>query len=162
MVLRQHEDTHQASLTSTAARGALMLRTAQGVDRLMLRGIPFRDALHELKREYGAAAGEIIAALEDYKPALSVVERKRARVFELQSSMIVEDDVMTRDGIMILGRETALNPMLIERVRNFAKTRGVCEPIRVRIPRTDPAPVDPESLAPGSLAPDSITIGVPQ
>ena len=51
--------------------------------------------------------------------------------------MIVEDDVATRDGFMIVGRETRLTPVLIERVRNFAKTRGVNQPIRVRIQRMD-------------------------
>lgn len=137
MVLRQHEDAGRASLTSTARRGALMLRIAQGLDRRLLGGAPIRDALSELRGELGPNAKEIIDALSDYRPALAVAERKRMRVSELQSSMIVEDDVVTRDGIMILGRETSLNPTLIERVRNFAKTRGVCEPIRVRILRID-------------------------
>jgi hypothetical protein len=146
MVLHQHRDPEpgKGSLTGTALRGALMLRIAQGLDRRLLRSIPIRDALAELKREHGSNGQEIIASLDDYRPALAAMERKRARVFELQSSMIVEDDVMTRDGIMILGRETSLNPMLIDRVKNFSKTRGVCEPIRVRILRTDIGPLTPK------------------
>jgi hypothetical protein len=143
MVLHQHRDPDpgQVSLTGAAAQGALMLRIAQGLDRRMLRSTAIRDALGDLRREHGANGKEIIAALDDYRPPLAVMERKLVRVFELHSSMIVEDDVVTRDGIMIIGRETCLNPMLIDRVQNFSKTRGVCQPIRVRILRNDRAPL---------------------
>jgi CheY-like chemotaxis protein len=143
MVLNQHQDADQASLTSTVARGALMLRIAQALDRRMLRGIPMHDALRELKGQHGPNSNEIIAALNDYRPAPTTMERKRVRVSELLSSMIVEDDVTTRDGIMIVPRETALTAVLVDRVGNFAKTRGICEPIRVRIQRTH-RPLTPE------------------
>jgi response regulator RpfG family c-di-GMP phosphodiesterase len=145
MVLHQHRDPDpgKGSLTGAAARGALMLRIAQGLDRRLLLRAPLRDALAELKRDHGPNGKDIIASLDDYRPALAVVERKRVRVFELQSSMIVEDDVTTRDGLIILGRETSLNPMLIDRVQNFSKTRGVCDPIRVRILRSDTGPRSP-------------------
>ena len=49
--------------------------------------------------------------------------------------MILEDDVVTEDGITVISKGTTLTVTLIERVRNFARTRGVRDPIQVRAPQ---------------------------
>jgi CheY-like chemotaxis protein len=140
MVRNQHRFPDQASLALTAAQGALLLQIAQALDRGMLNGMAFQTALRELRGKYSPGAGKVLDALKDYRPLPMAAERKKARIAELQASMILEEDVAARDGFMILGRETRLTPVLIERVRNFAKTRGINEPIRVRIERMEPGP----------------------
>jgi len=137
MVRNQHEFKDGVAPTGNVARGARMLQIAQALDRRILSGVTVPDALRELKRKFGSGAEEILSALERYRPLPTLTERKKLNIGELQASMIVEDDVATRDGFMIVGRETRLTPVLIERVRNFAKTRGVNQPIRVRIQRMD-------------------------
>ncbi len=50
--------------------------------------------------------------------------------------MILEDDVVTEDGsLTVISKGTTLTVTLIERVRNFARTRGVRDPIQVRAPQ---------------------------
>ena len=48
--------------------------------------------------------------------------------------MILEVDVSTKDGEMLIcKKETILSDLWIERLRNFAITRGVHEPLDVRV-----------------------------
>jgi hypothetical protein len=50
--------------------------------------------------------------------------------------MILEDDVVTDEGsLTVISKGTTLTVTLIERVQNFARTRGVREPIQVRAPQ---------------------------
>jgi hypothetical protein len=50
--------------------------------------------------------------------------------------MILEDDVVTEDGsLTVISRGTTLTVTLIERIQSFARTRGVRDPIQVRVPQ---------------------------
>jgi hypothetical protein len=61
-------------------------------------------------------------------------EIEQAWVHELRVSMIMAEDVLTKDGKMTIVRKGAtLTETLIERISNFRKLRGVQEPIRVRL-----------------------------
>jgi len=53
--------------------------------------------------------------------------------------LILEEDLLTKDGFMVLQQGITLDYPLIERVRNFASSRGIREPVRVRIMRFDTA-----------------------
>jgi hypothetical protein len=48
--------------------------------------------------------------------------------------MVLDCDVKTRDGALVLPKGHELSAILIERLRQFAASRRVDEPIRVRIP----------------------------
>jgi hypothetical protein len=81
---------------------------------------------------------DLLDALRDYVPPKTLFEIKRLQVHELRALMILEDDVVTKDGaFMIIQKGTTLNFTLVERIGNFAKTRGICQPIRVRVVHAD-------------------------
>jgi CheY-like chemotaxis protein len=117
-----------------AQKGACMLRIALELDRQMLQMVPYEVALSNAQSALLGFPQEMLRALEDYSPPKLAYEIKRLQISELRPSMIVEDNVATKDGnLMIIPRGTALSVALIERVRNFAKTRGIVEPIHVRV-----------------------------
>lgn len=49
---------------------------------------------------------------------------------ELTEAMVLDEDILTRTGKVVVGAGRELNPALIERLRNVS--RGIVEPIRVR------------------------------
>jgi CheY-like chemotaxis protein len=136
MIRHQFTDAVEYRRDSPAELGARMLRVAVELDRRMFLGAAFPGALSELKTTEGKYCRDLLDMLDDYQPASRHFDIRQARVDEMRPLMVLEDDLWTTDGIIILRRGTTLNLTLIERIRNFAATRGARQPIRVRVMRT--------------------------
>jgi len=136
MIRLQQVETSNWAKSDVAERGSRMLKTAQELDRRTLRGIPFQVACDQLRAAPGKYPIAILDALKDYSPSRVHFEVKRLPAPQLLPGMILEDDVVTEDGsLTVISKGTTLTVTLVERVRNFAKTRGVRDPIQVRAPK---------------------------
>jgi response regulator RpfG family c-di-GMP phosphodiesterase len=133
--LQQVETAHWAS-NDVAERGARMLKTAQELDRRTLRGVAFQTACDQLRAASAKYPTAFLDALKDYSPSRVHFEVKRLEAHQLMPGMILEDDVVTEEGsLTVISKGTTLTVTLIERVRNFSRTRGIREPIQVRAPQ---------------------------
>lgn len=56
---------------------------------------------------------------------------REVTVEELQLGMVLKQDVLTSGGMMLVRAEEVLDETLLARLRNFARSTGVVEPIRV-------------------------------
>jgi CheY-like chemotaxis protein len=136
MIRLQQVETANWANNDVSERGARMLKTAQELDRRTLRGVAFQTACDQLRSAPGKYPTSILDALKDYSPSRVHFEVKRLDSQQLLPAMILEDDVVTEDGsLTVISKGTTLTVTLIERVRNFARTRGVREPIQVRAPQ---------------------------
>jgi hypothetical protein len=136
MIRLQQVETANWAKDETAERGARMLKTAQELDRRTLRGAPFQTACDQLRAAPGKYPTAMLDALKDYSPSRVHFEVKRLAASQLLPGMILEDNVVTEDGsLTVISKGTTLTVTLVERVRNFAKTRGVRDPIQVRAPQ---------------------------
>jgi CheY-like chemotaxis protein len=130
---------------SVAELGARMLRIAVELDRRMYRGMPFTAALQQVRTMPERLDPAMLEALGDYEPPKVASEIEQAWIHELRLSMILAEDVLTKDGKMTIVRKGAtLSNTLIARISNFRKLRGVQEPIRVRLPQS--ASADPSAF----------------
>ena len=119
-----------------------MLRAAVDADRGMLKADSFGIVLARMRAATRTYPPELLKALEDYSPPENFVVIRSLSVSDLRESMILDDDVTTRDGnLLILQKGTVLNPIFIERVRNFERTRGIQLPVRVRVIRPGAGPL---------------------
>jgi CheY-like chemotaxis protein len=134
MIRLQQVETSNCN-NEAAERGACMLRTAQELDRRTLRGIPFQTACDQLRAAPGKYPTALLDSLKGYSPSRVHFEVKRLPSAQLLPGMILDDDVVTENGLMVISKGTTLTVTLIERVQNFARTRGVREPIQVRAPQ---------------------------
>jgi DNA-binding response OmpR family regulator len=133
MIRRQQTTEGAGPAQGAADLGARMLGTAVELDRRMFRGTPFTTALQQLTTMSERFDPAMLEALGDYQTPKVASELDQAWVHELQVSMILVEDVLTKDGKMTIVRKGAtLTNTLIERISNFRKVRGVQEPIRVR------------------------------
>jgi CheY-like chemotaxis protein len=132
---QQAEDPNPAS-SEVAERGSRMLKTAQELDRRALRGISFQTACDQVRTVSGKSLAPLLDALKDYAPSRVHFEVQRLAPQQLMPGMILEDDVVTAQGsLIVIGKGTTLTSTLVERVRNFDKTGGVRRPIQARVPR---------------------------
>ena len=133
--LQQGESSNWAS-SDVAERGSCLLKTAQELDRRTLRGIPFQTACDHLRTTRGKYPAALLDALKNYSPSRIHFEVKRLLASQLLPGMILEADVLTEDGsLTVISKSTTLTVTLVERVQNFARTRGVREPIQVWAPQ---------------------------
>jgi DNA-binding response OmpR family regulator len=135
MIRLQQMESPDWAASGTAERGSCMLKTAQELDRRTLRGIPFQSACDQLRSAPATYPTTLLDSLRDYSPSRVHFEIKRLAAQQLLPGMILEDDVVTEDGMTVISKGTTLSVTLVERVRNFARTRGLRDPIQARVPQ---------------------------
>lgn len=122
--------------------GARMLYVAVEFDRRVCRGVAPSSALRALQGENGRADFAMVKALQDYSPGPIDFHREALKIKQLFAGMTLEEDVVGEStGIPIFRKETVLTETWIERLGNFAKSQGIKEPLRVRVPGQRSAPL---------------------
>ena len=111
--------------------GARVLKVVLDFDVLEASGHAKSEALSILKERSGRYDPEVLTALTSVLRERKSVERKSVKVSELKEHMILEDDVRTLRGRLLISNGQEVTRLLIERLRNFAGTVGIKEPIRV-------------------------------
>jgi CheY-like chemotaxis protein len=137
-MIRLQQTTGTAASTSTSKRGACMLRIALEIDRQRLKTASYISAVGRVRAILRGFPEEMLLALESYVPPEAACDIKRLQVSSLRALMILEADVMTIQGdFMIVQKGTTLNDVLIERIGNFEKVRGIRQPVPVRVIRLE-------------------------
>ena len=74
---------------------------------------------------------EVLAALASSRKA---PEARSVTLRELVPGMTFAADVRTEDGVLLVARGQDVTPSLLQRMRNFARSRPLREPFRVTVP----------------------------
>jgi len=135
IICRQQKPEAETFAAEPPEQGAHMLHLAMELDRRIYRGVAAGAALAELRllRRFDS---RMLDALAGYSPAETEFDVRRISIRELRAGMVLDDNVFSKDGSLLIFRAgTVLTEAWIERLRNFAMTRGAMEPLGVRIPR---------------------------
>lgn len=129
---RMDIDFSVSKLPANVELGARMLRIANFLDRIIVREkIGVQKALPALGSTFTQPMDKtLILSLNSLNSGDSESIRN-VRVRELTAGMILDDDVVTSNGGVVLRRGQKLNGPLIDRLINFAKGANIREPIRV-------------------------------
>jgi CheY-like chemotaxis protein len=114
-------------------RGIELLQSALAVDERVANGELMNEAIRQMCRTIppkGEAVLAKAAALEVTKQATE----RAVRVSELEVGMLLDCDVRTRAGHLILTRGRTLSSFDLELLSNFAESVGIVEPVNVRTP----------------------------
>ena len=125
--------TGDIRLEPRASTGSNLLSVAVDFDLAVSRGLDHQQALAELSEQ-----------AEDYDPrildALAAVEilppkrvSRMAKLDDLATGMIIEDDIKSPKGVVLISRGQEVNFTTIERLRRFKDDRGLIEPFRVTV-----------------------------
>lgn len=111
-------------------RGAQLLRAALELQRHVTRGENLDHPWDVLRAVRPPIPEYIIKSLSDFRANVAGV--RTARICELVPGWVVDEDILTTNGLMVLTKGHELTDTAISALRRLLAARAVREPIRVR------------------------------
>jgi hypothetical protein len=131
--LQQNPDA-DPTVSEQSRQGAQILHLALAMDQRLYRDIEYPSALTRL-RQSGKFHGEMLDALKDYEPTLAEMEVRQINVKDICPGMILDEDLSTSStNLLVFKTGMVFTRLWIERLKNFARTQGVQERVRVKVP----------------------------
>jgi response regulator RpfG family c-di-GMP phosphodiesterase len=134
MIRLQHAAWSPSEVSPDIALGARLLAVARTIDRLVHAGDSEPDAIAKALPTLGIVERRLLKTLEDFRSVLTHSVLRDLRVSDMTPQMMLEQDVKTRQGVVVVPAGRALTQLLIERLRRFSIAGNLEEPVRVRIP----------------------------
>jgi len=119
--------------------GARALHVALHFDTFVSSGKDARQALAEIRNDAHLYDPAVVDALEAVVKAETHYESQVVRLVELRAEMILDEDIKTSKGLLLVSKGQEATNSLRARLVNFAKTMPIQEPIRVLVPIKEPA-----------------------
>jgi len=101
------------------AVGAQVLKAAIDFDRFCKKGAHPLEALDKMRRDSGKYMPEILAAMAAVEETAPVWEVRQVPVSELTAGMIMEEELRSEQGLMILGKGQEVTATFAERLLSF-------------------------------------------
>ncbi len=115
------------------AVGTAILRAALEFDRLANARKSRSDALSQM-RQSGRFAPCLLDALQTAEVDRAQCKVLLLRVSELSAAMVANQDIYTNNGVLLLRKGEDLTMPMIEKLRGFARTIGIPQPLSVLLP----------------------------
>jgi CheY-like chemotaxis protein len=135
-MVRRQMKVNEPDPTPDVGTGAAMLRIARDVEQLVESGSTVEEAIKKLSPKHTERERTLAALLKDFQGMTpKAVQLRNLRVTQLTGEMVLEDDVRTTNGVVVVPRGRQLNMVLLERLLRFSRAGSLIEPIRVQVPR---------------------------
>lgn len=118
--------------------GARLLRILRDVHELEMEGVPRDEVLHRLKLRTGCydpkVLESVLVSLDIYFPITETRDIPPTAVMlrHLLVGHVLAADVETSDGLLVVKSGTKVTPLLMEKLRNFAASAGLREPLCIQ------------------------------
>ncbi|SMP71164.1 HD domain-containing phosphohydrolase [Desulfonatronum lacustre] len=114
--------------------GGRILKILVDFDQLGNSGKSTDQALGILRGREGWYDPRVLDVLERVLSRKSGYELKEVRVDQLQTGMLLTEDVQSLKGTLLVAQGQEVSTVLITRLRTYAEISGVHEPIKVLVP----------------------------
>lgn len=125
--------------------GARILRALVDLRRWEDSGLTTEKAVMKLREDPRAYDPDVIHKLDLFvedPDAHKLVEVEERYVEDLIPGMVLATDVLSDEKVSLIAKGTALTPVLVERLRNFAELGRVIQPICIRPKSYDAAALE--------------------
>jgi len=139
-----------ASTVNPVVLGAQMLRAAVGLDELLVAGGTLPDALQAMRSRPAEFNEALLHALQSLELADPGFEIRAVGLRDLQVCMVLDQDVRSRKGILLVARGQEVTVPVLQCLINYSRSVGVVEPLRVLVPH--PRSGAQEDTGEGSLS----------
>ena len=116
--------------------GAEILRLTLAYERLIQKGRSRNEAVHALALQNKGFSPEFFEALVALDPNAEEGEIRRCRVELLTVGMIIQSDIQTPDGALLVSNGQEVSPPLILKLKNLRARRMIGAEVIVSMPRT--------------------------
>ncbi len=113
------------------ALGAQILKVVLGFDEMIFRGISKQAAMAMLKRDKTKYNPRIVDLLEHVQISEKERMMKNLPLPHLKPTMLTNQNIMSKNGKMLVSIDTELTGPLIQRLKAYDKSVGVVQPIKI-------------------------------
>ncbi len=111
-----------------------ILQVANGLDRFIMAGVPPSEAIDLMKIDQDFYDPELVELLDSYEFGLQNMVRMYVTCKELNSQMIVDEDIYSTSGLLLAAKGQPVTFPISSGLLNFSRSVGVKEPFAVLIP----------------------------
>jgi hypothetical protein len=124
------------SETADASRpiGSRILRIALDFDELVARGKEPQRALATMRQRTGVYDPVALAAFDGSDLADEHFSVRTVTIATLREGMILDEDVLSGQGGVLVSRGNRVSLGMLERLRNYARVGELQQSVRVRVP----------------------------
>ncbi len=136
MIQHQHrpvpkqDDPERAELR----RGAEILRLVLAYEDAIHKGKSRHEAAHQLARLNPSVSSRFFEALVSLDPAAEEHAVRSCRIDELQSGLIIQQEVRTDDGLLVISKGQEVTPTVIFRLKNLQASFAIPSSLLVSAP----------------------------
>ena len=120
--------------TAEIRRGAEILRLILAYEDLIHKGSSRTEAVHRLTRLNPKFSPEFFNALVLLDPHAEEEETKKCRIEELAPGMIIQQEIRTVDGTLIISKAQEVTPAVIFRLKNLQARGAIPVSIKISVP----------------------------
>jgi len=114
-------------------KGGLILHTAMVLDALLMPGRPPKEVLDSLAQD-PANDPELVEACRSYDFGLQNMVRLHLTCAELNTHMVLDEDIFTHQDQQVGARGERVTPPLLAGLLNYSRTVGIQEPFAILLP----------------------------
>jgi response regulator RpfG family c-di-GMP phosphodiesterase len=119
--------------------GAELLRITLAFDSLVRQGSSRTEAAHSLSRRHKGLDSRILVALVEVEPEADEKIVRTCRIEEIVSGMIIDQDLRTDKGLLIVARNQEVTPSLIPKLKNYYEKGVISGDIVISLTRASAA-----------------------
>jgi len=128
------KQTRVGESADVVAMGAQILRVAIAYDRLRNRGNSHEEALGLLRLRPDQLERSIVDALVGLESEQLQIEVRSCRIPDLECGMILQEDVRTETGLLLVAKGQTITFPLLVRIRNFWQRKPISASVLVHVP----------------------------
>jgi response regulator RpfG family c-di-GMP phosphodiesterase len=114
--------------------GAKMLKLAVAFDDLRMKGSSDEDAIATLQGRRTEFGAELVHALASIKPESAKMELRKLSASSLATGMILQQEVRTRAGLLVVAKGQEITHSLMIKLDNFSRAGTIDKEIMVLVP----------------------------
>jgi response regulator RpfG family c-di-GMP phosphodiesterase len=114
--------------------GAQILKVAIAYDQLLNGGSSHEESLSSLLSRPEQFAPLVVDALANLERETQGMEARKCLISELQCDMVLQEDVRTGDGMLLVAKGTRISYALLARLRNFLRGNTILGFVLVNVP----------------------------
>jgi response regulator RpfG family c-di-GMP phosphodiesterase len=137
------------------ALGAQILKVAIAYDQLLSSGVGHKESLSRLLSRSEQFADLVVSALANLELDIQRMEARQCEISELECDMVLQEDVRTATGMLLVAKGTEISYALLARLRNFLRRDPISGSVLVHVPHrasNDPAIIPKANVATAGIS----------
>lgn len=136
----QHQNRPVSELENTEKadmrRGAEILRLVLAYEQATHKGMSRTEAAHTLARQNAEIGQDFFAALVALDPNAEEGQVKKCSIDEIRTGMIIQEDVHSNAGSLLVSNGQEVTPTVISKLKNFHARGSIDGYVKVAMPKS--------------------------